>query len=83
MYNCISVICSHVLAFTVAHSLHKTVLSCGVTGQSRPTVRTTDQSTARRLGGEMGFFPTHKLTTRTTCVACPGNLAGLKLPQCW
>jgi len=30
-------------------------------GQSRPTVRTTDQSKARRLGGGTGFFSTHKL----------------------
>ena len=47
-------------------------------GQSHPTVRTTDQSKARRLEGGTEFFSTHKLTA---CAACPGNLAALKLPN--
>ena len=51
-------------------------------GQSRPTVRKTDQSKARGFGGGGGdgFFSAHKLTTRAACVACPCNLAALKLP---
>ena len=49
-------------------------------GQSRSTVRTTDQSKAWQLGGGTGFFSTHKPTVRTARVACPGNLAALKPP---
>ena len=49
-------------------------------GQSRPTVRTTDQSKARRLGAGTGFFSTHELTVCTTRVVSLGNLAALKLP---
>ena len=41
-------------------------------GKSRLRVRTT----SLRLGGGTGFFSTHKLTMRTACVACPGNLPG-------
>ena len=59
-----------------------TILSCGTTGQSRPTVRTTDQSKARRLGGGTGFFSTHKLTTCTVWMAFLGNLGALKPPLC-
>ena len=47
-------------------------------GQSRPTVRTTDQSKARRLGGGTDFFSTHGLTARAARVACLG-LAALKV----
>ena len=43
-------------------------------------IRTTDQSKARWLGGGTRFFSTHKLTAHAMCVACPGNLAALKLP---
>ena len=49
-------------------------------GQSPPTVKTTDQSKAQQLGGGTGFFSTHKPTVRAAHVACPGNLAALKLP---
>ena len=49
-------------------------------GQSRSTVRTTDQSKAQQLGGGTGFFSTHKHTTRAALVACPGNLAVRKPP---
>ena len=49
-------------------------------GQSRPRVRTTDQSKARQLGGGTGFFSTHKPTAHAACVACLDNLAALKLP---
>ena len=48
--------------------------------QSRPTVRTTDQSKAQRIGGGTGFFSTHKPTARAAHVAYPDNLAALKLP---
>ena len=59
-----------------------TALSCGMMGHSRPTVRTTDQSKARRLGGGTGFFSTHKLTTCTVWMAFLGNLGALKPPLC-
>ena len=49
-------------------------------GQSRLTVRTTDQSKAQQLGEGTGFFSAHKLTAQTAHVACPGNLATLKPP---
>ena len=49
-------------------------------GQSCLTVRTTDQSKARQLGGGTGIFSTHKLTARTACVTCPGNLVALRPP---
>ena len=32
------------------------------------------------LGGGTRFFSTHKPTAHTACIACPGNLAGLKPP---
>ena len=51
-------------------------------GQSRPIVRTTDQSKARRLRGGTEFFSTHELTACTADVVCLGNLAALKLPLC-
>ena len=38
------------------------------------------QSKARRLGGGMEFFSTHKPTACAARVACPGNLAALKPP---
>ena len=47
-------------------------------GQSRPIVRTTDQSKDRWLGGGTRLFSTHKLTARAACVACPGNMTALK-----
>ena len=50
-----------------------TILSCGTMGQSCPTVRTTDQSKAWRLGGGPDFSPP-KLTAHTTCVTCPCNM---------
>ena len=49
-------------------------------GQSPPTVKTTDQSKARWLGGGTKFFSTHKPTTCAVLVVCPGNLAALKPP---
>ena len=58
-------------------------------GQSRPIVRTTDQSKARQLiRGGTEFFSTHECTARAARVACPGNLAALKpllnpKSQCW
>ena len=52
-------------------------------GESCPTVRTTDQSKARWLGGGTGFFSTHKLTACTARIACPDNLAALKPPLMW
>ena len=52
----------------------------GAMGQSRPRVRTTDQSKAQWLGGGTGFFSTHKPTARAAPVACPVNLAAVKPP---
>ena len=42
--------------------------------------KATNQSKARRLGGETGFFSIHQLTACTAHVARPGNLAALKPP---
>ena len=52
---------------------YHTILSCETMGESRLTVRTTDQSKARRIGGGTRFFSTHKLTSHATCVACLGS----------
>ena len=71
---------SPVIAWVKLCLLLTTILSCGTMGQSPPTVKTTDQSKARWLGGGTGFFSTHNPTMCTARVACQGNLAALKPP---
>ena len=72
--------CPGKILVNCAYCLPRTILSCGMMGQSRQTVRTTDQYKARRLGGGTRFFSTHKLTVRAARVASPGNPATLKPP---
>ena len=72
--------CPGKILVNCVYCLPHTILSCGTMGQSPPTVRTTDQSKVRRLGGGTGFFSTHKLKVHTVHVACPDNLAALKPP---
>ena len=75
--------CPGKILVNCAYCLPRTILSCGMMGQTRLTVRTTDQSKAQWLGGRTGFFSTHKLKAHVACVACPDNLAALKPPLMW
>ena len=52
-----------------------TILSCGTMG-----AELSDSNGTTELGGGTGFFSTHKLTARITCISCPGYLAALKPP---